>query len=467
MARYAYRWRSHVAEAGDVEAALAGELPPRMAHAPGCAGALARARWTACGRAGPPLAAAAALAAEALSLLLMWSEATIWVNLSGLATTNLSVFGQLLVAVSDSAHSYFTIQAVAALPLAWMCVCSTYAIFRLKVFDLLDLAPHQHTDPYALCINAALFNRLQFSLAFNYLNVLMHSRNKADFPDTAFSHSVGAGLKLSVVDWYLPVLMPVFYAMARANLWERFLRLFGVDQAGAPVPGRLEHDEQIAEGTALIEKARRTLGIDGEAASPTPAAAAAAASSATSPQQPSRRLDDDFASASKPARSLMSLDAFSGPPPGAAGGNGSPASSNSADSANSSAALKGGGGGGGGGAAPSFFAALAATGSTMGIPAAFSSFGLPLLNVTPEDFARESLQYMIGRSPVLFDFLTSLPGLDFAPCWERRLTDESEGFPVSYLSKPDLIQAKTLAGRPQDLTDLAEIRRADRDSRSS
>ena len=97
------------------------------------------------------------------------------------------------------------------------------------------------------------------------------------------------------------------------------------------------------------------------------------------------------------------------------------------------------------------------------VMAAFSSFGLPLLNVTPEDFARESLQYMIGRSPVLFDFLTSLPGLDFAPCWEWRLTDVSEGFPVNYLSRPDLIQAKTLAGRPQDLTDLAEIRRADQE----
>jgi hypothetical protein len=101
------------------------------------------------------------------------------------------------------------------------------------------------------------------------------------------------------------------------------------------------------------------------------------------------------------------------------------------------------------------------------VMAAFASFGLPLLNVTPEDFARESLQYMIGRSPVLFDFLTSLPGLDFAPCWERRLTDESEGFPVYYLSKPDLIQAKTLAGRPQDLSDLEEIRRADQESSSS
>jgi hypothetical protein len=90
----------------------------------------------------------------------------------------------------------------------------------------------------------------------------------------------------------------------------------------------------------------------------------------------------------------------------------------------------------------------------------FHEFGLPLINVTPEDFAQESLQYMIGRAPVLFDFLTSLPGLHFASCWEDRMIDESEGFPISYLSKDHLIQAKKLAGRPQDVSDLEEIQRA-------
>lgn len=35
-------------------------------------------------------------------------------------------------------------------------------------------------------LQSSLFNRLQFALAFNYLNVLMHSNNKADYPNTAF-----------------------------------------------------------------------------------------------------------------------------------------------------------------------------------------------------------------------------------------------------------------------------------------
>lgn len=94
---------------------------------------------------------------------------------------------------------------------------------------------------------------------------------------------------------------------------------------------------------------------------------------------------------------------------------------------------------------------------------AFYEFGLPLIDVTSDDFAGEGLQYMIGRAPVLFDFLTTLPGFDFAECWQARFTDTDEGFPIHYLSKAHLIAAKEAAGRPQDIADLDEIRRAEED----
>ena len=95
---------------------------------------------------------------------------------------------------------------------------------------------------------------------------------------------------------------------------------------------------------------------------------------------------------------------------------------------------------------------------------AFEEFGLPLIDVTEEDFEREGLQYMIGRAPVLFDFLTSLPALEFHACWESRTIDCEEGFEVFYLSKGALIVAKERAGRMQDLADLDEIRRAENQS---
>lgn len=90
----------------------------------------------------------------------------------------------------------------------------------------------------------------------------------------------------------------------------------------------------------------------------------------------------------------------------------------------------------------------------------FSIFGMPLVDVTPEDFSREGLQYMVGRSPVLFDFLTSLPGFEFSACWDARATDNEEGFPIEYLGLDDLIAAKKMKGRMQDLMDLEEIDRA-------
>lgn len=91
----------------------------------------------------------------------------------------------------------------------------------------------------------------------------------------------------------------------------------------------------------------------------------------------------------------------------------------------------------------------------------FAEFGLPLIDVEQSDFENEGLQYMVGRSPVLFDFLTSVPGLEFGPCWEKRTVDTGEGFEISYLSKGALITAKQQAGRSVDLQDLDEIRRAD------
>ena len=92
---------------------------------------------------------------------------------------------------------------------------------------------------------------------------------------------------------------------------------------------------------------------------------------------------------------------------------------------------------------------------------AFYQFGLPLVEVTQEDFAHEGLQYVVGISPCQIDFLTSLPGLpDFDKAWEAAVIGTVNGIPIHYLGKSDLILAKQTAGRPQDLADLDELRRA-------
>ncbi len=92
---------------------------------------------------------------------------------------------------------------------------------------------------------------------------------------------------------------------------------------------------------------------------------------------------------------------------------------------------------------------------------AFHEFGLPLVEVTQEDFEEKGLQYVVGASPCQIDFLTSLPGLpDFDAAWQTAQIATVEGIPINYLGKSDLILAKQTAGRPQDLADLDELRRA-------
>ena len=85
----------------------------------------------------------------------------------------------------------------------------------------------------------------------------------------------------------------------------------------------------------------------------------------------------------------------------------------------------------------------------------FGDFGLPLMGgIEPDDFAKPGTQYMIGAAPCAIDFLTSIPGLTFQPCWERRVVASDDGIDVKYLSKADLILAKKTAGRQRDLMDL-------------
>lgn len=94
---------------------------------------------------------------------------------------------------------------------------------------------------------------------------------------------------------------------------------------------------------------------------------------------------------------------------------------------------------------------------------AFLLFGIPMHGVTQEDFSTPGTQFNLGVPPCEIDFLTTIPGLEFSPAWEHKVTSMENDFPIYYLGKSDLIVAKQTAGRPQDLADLDELRRASED----
>ncbi|MFC7338944.1 DUF6036 family nucleotidyltransferase [Haloferula chungangensis] len=96
------------------------------------------------------------------------------------------------------------------------------------------------------------------------------------------------------------------------------------------------------------------------------------------------------------------------------------------------------------------------------IAKAFHEFGVPMVEISREDFEKEGLQYLIGMPPSQIDFLTSLPcPFNFDEAWENRESRVTEGITIHFLGKSELITAKKIASRPQDLADLDEIRRAE------
>ena len=89
---------------------------------------------------------------------------------------------------------------------------------------------------------------------------------------------------------------------------------------------------------------------------------------------------------------------------------------------------------------------------------ALKRFGAPLSSISVEDFTNPEIVYHMGRPPARIDVLMGLKGLNFNECWERRLESNYGNTPTQFISAQDLIVNKQLAGRPQDLADVENLR---------
>jgi len=97
--------------------------------------------------------------------------------------------------------------------------------------------------------------------------------------------------------------------------------------------------------------------------------------------------------------------------------------------------------------------------------ASLAKFGAPLEGLSAADFAELGPFFRMGHAPVGIDLLTKIPGIEFDAAWQRRVedvVDEKTGLKANFISAEDLIAAKTAAGRPQDLADVAAIQEADK-----
>lgn len=96
---------------------------------------------------------------------------------------------------------------------------------------------------------------------------------------------------------------------------------------------------------------------------------------------------------------------------------------------------------------------------------ALSKFGASLDGITAGDFCDRKKFFRIGREPVAVDILPKIDGIDFDSAWEKRvevMIDAQSGLKAFFISRADLITSKLAVGRPQDIADVAAIRKAEK-----
>jgi hypothetical protein len=95
---------------------------------------------------------------------------------------------------------------------------------------------------------------------------------------------------------------------------------------------------------------------------------------------------------------------------------------------------------------------------------ALARFGAPLEGLTRESFLEPDSFFRMDHPPYMVDLLPQIPGVDFEAALARRVCakiDGSPSFEAPFISACDLLVAKEVAGRPQDLADAPALRAAE------
>lgn len=99
--------------------------------------------------------------------------------------------------------------------------------------------------------------------------------------------------------------------------------------------------------------------------------------------------------------------------------------------------------------------------------AALNQFGFGSLGITQADLTTENQVIQLGFPPGRIDILTSLDGVKFATCFERRLLVVVDGISLNFIHLEDFKTNKKSVGRHQDLADVEALERPRNSSQAS
>ena len=88
---------------------------------------------------------------------------------------------------------------------------------------------------------------------------------------------------------------------------------------------------------------------------------------------------------------------------------------------------------------------------------ALDRFGFGKLGLTAGDFMQPQAVVQLGYPPARIDLLTSIDGVEFGPCHERRVVMRVDGVDVPVIHLVDFKANKLATGRAKDLADLESL----------
>ena len=95
------------------------------------------------------------------------------------------------------------------------------------------------------------------------------------------------------------------------------------------------------------------------------------------------------------------------------------------------------------------------------IVAAFKKFGMPLFDMTKENFLfhKNWDVFRFGRNPVAIDVMIKMSDFNFKECYQLATKHFVENFEVNVIHYNHLIEAKIKAGRGKDEDDIINLKK--------
>jgi predicted nucleotidyltransferase len=90
-------------------------------------------------------------------------------------------------------------------------------------------------------------------------------------------------------------------------------------------------------------------------------------------------------------------------------------------------------------------------------------FGLASLGLTKSDFMQKGYVTQIGYPPLRIDILNTIDGVKFENAYPNKLLVDVNGIEVRYIGLKEFIENKTASGRSQDIADLKEIKKINKE----